>query len=380
MKKILFYLSAAVLLFGCGGPSRIAELERSIEAFRDSVRNTGLAVAVVKDNRLIYSRGFGLADLETGRPVTDSTLFRIASISKSFSATAILQLIEAGKLSLSDDASALAGFPVRNPKWPDTVITLEMLLSHTSSLNDSQGYFTFDGINPESNPDWAKCYNDYEPGTGYAYCNLNFNLAGSFIEKLGGERFDQYIVHHILDPLGLYGGYCVDSLDASRFAKLYSSDPDNGSVDGAMVESTAAYDPRREVLASYRSGIDTPVFSPTGGMKISAPDLARYMLVHMNYGRSPEGVRILDEALARSMQTPRSDEEHYGLALWVDEGSLVPGVRLVGHTGGAYGLRSAMFFDPEAKYGFVMMSSGTDGANDRIIPGTLRRLYDAFIR
>ena len=80
------------------------------------------------------------------------------------------------------------------------------------------------------------------------------------------------------------------------------------------------------------------------------------------------------------MQTPRSTDENYGMALWIDEGTLVPGVVLVGHTGGAYGLRSAMFFDPAEKYGFVMMSSGTAGANDRVIPGTLRRLYDAFIR
>lgn len=378
MKKIVPLLSALLLLGAC--TSREARFEQSIESFRDSIGNTGLAVAVVKDNRLIYSHGFGLADLETGRPVDDETLFRIASISKSFSATAMMQLIEEGKVSLSTDASELAGFSIRNPKWPDTVITLEMLLSHTSSLNDSQGYFTFNGIDPALNPDWAKCYNDYEPGKGYAYCNLNFNLVGSFIEKLSGERFDQYIVHHILDPLGLYGGYCVDSLDASRFAKLYSTDPDNGSVDGSMVESKAAYDPRREVLATYRPGIDTPVFSPTGGMKISAPDLARYMMMHMNYGTSPSGVRIISEAASRDMQTPRSTDENYGMALWIDEGTLVPGVVLVGHTGGAYGLRSAMFFDPAEKYGFVMMSSGTAGANDRVIPGTLRRLYDAFIR
>ena len=85
----------------------------------------------------------------------------------------------------------------------------------------ARGYFVLDAVNPATNPDWVECYNDYEPGTGYEYCNLNFNLVGTFIEKLSGERFDQYVVHHVLEPLGLYGGYCVDSLDASRFVKLY---------------------------------------------------------------------------------------------------------------------------------------------------------------
>src|SRR5690606_30777814 len=118
-------------------------------------------------------------------------------------ATSIMQLVEAGKLSLEDDFSDLVGFKIRNPKYPETVITLRMVLSHTSSINDSQGYFNFDSINPEKGGSWAKCYNNYEPGKGYQYCNLNFNMVGAVIEKKSGERFDQYVKKHILDPLGL---------------------------------------------------------------------------------------------------------------------------------------------------------------------------------
>ena len=359
------------------------DFEKEMEAFRDSIGNIGMGVAVVKDGKIIYTHSFGLADIENGTPVKENTLFRIASISKSFSATSIMQLIEQGKLSLDTDVSTLAGFPIRNPKYPDTVITLEMLMSHTSSINDSQGYFSYDGINPETNPDWGKCYNDYEPGKGYEYCNLNYNLIGAFIEKLSGERFDQYVVHHVLEPLGLFGGYCVDSLDTSRFAKLYSNDPDNGSVNGEMVESKDAYAPRSERIRNYRTGLDTPVFSPTGGMKISAPDLARYMIMHMNYGVGENGQKIISEASSKSMQTPRSADENYGLALWVDEGGYIPGITLTGHTGGAYGLRSAMFFDPQKKYGFVMISNGTSNSASSgdyaVIDGSLRRMYKYFI-
>lgn len=131
----------------------------------------GFSVAVVKNNKIVYTKSMGMQDIEKNLPLTDKAIFRIASISKSFSATSIMQLIEAGKLSLDDDFSDLVGFKVRNPKFPNRVITLRMIMSHTSSVNDSQGYFSFDVINPAKNPNWEKCYNDYEPGKGYMYCN-----------------------------------------------------------------------------------------------------------------------------------------------------------------------------------------------------------------
>ena len=376
MRKSMLFAALLAGLLSCG-QSPEAAFEKDIEAFRQKIGNVGLAVAVVKDNRIVYSQEFGVASLETGRPLQKNSLFRIASISKSFSATSVMQLIQRGLVSLDTDVSTLAGFPIRNPKYPDTVITLEMLLSHTSSLNDSQGYFVLDVINPETNPDWAKCYNDYKPGTGYEYCNLNFNLVGTFIEKLSGERFDQYVVHHVLEPLGLYGGYCVDSLDASRFASLYSYE------NGKYIEQTAAYEPRSERIANYRFGYDTPVFSPTGGMKISACDLARYMMMHMGWGTAPDGTVIISEASSRSMQTERSAPEHYGLALWHDYDK-IPGIELVGHTGGAYGLRSAMFWAPDRSFGLVCISSGTYGdyedEQSGVLEGTLQRLYTHFCR
>ncbi|MBQ2090474.1 MAG: beta-lactamase family protein [Bacteroidales bacterium] len=377
--KLRFFVLAAVaaMTLSCGENAEEAFV-KDIEAYRQQMGNVGLAVAVVKDNKIVYHANFGVKDIETQEPVQDNSLFRIASISKSFSAVSMLQLVEKGLVSLDTDVSDLAGFPVRNPKFPDKVITLELLMSHTSSLNDSQGYFTLDVINPDVNPNWAKCYNDYAPGEGYEYCNLNYNMVGTFIEKLSGERFDQYVVHHVLEPLGLYGGYCVDSLDTSRFVKLYNYD----AKQDKMVEQAEAYAPRRDRIDNYRFGYDTPVFSPTGGMKISACDLAKYMMMHMGYGTSPDGVTLITKEHSQSMQTPRSDEEHYGLAIGIVD-DRIPGVTLVGHTGGAYGLRSAMYFAPDRSYGLVMISSGckVDGEGDQnIINGTLTRMYNHFCK
>ena len=177
----------------------------------------GLSVAVVKEGKVVHTQALGWK--EEGKEALETTdLFRIASISKSFTVTALIQLVEKGLISLDNDVSDLIGFQIRNPKFPDTVITLRMLLSHTSSINDQQGYFTLDAIHPEKNATWQAAYNAYVPGKGYEYCNLNFNLAGAILEKYSGMRFDAYIQENILKPLGLYGGYNVDQLDKSRFA------------------------------------------------------------------------------------------------------------------------------------------------------------------
>ncbi len=337
----------------------------------------GLSVAVVKNNRIIYTHSFGSKDIATNTPLTNDCLFRIASISKSFSATSIMQLAEAKKLFLEDDISNLVGFKIRNPKFPGTIITLRMVMSHRSSINDRQGYFTLDAINPDKNNNWAKCYNDYEPGTGYQYCNLNYNMVGTIIEKISGERFDQYVKRHILDPLKLYGGYCVDSLDKSRFATLYEY---NDSLN-EFIAAPAAYAPRSEEIRHYTMGYSTPIFSPTGGMKISAPDLAAYMIMHMRQGRY-RGKKIMSKQSAKQMQTQLPGKEGYGLAMMTTE-KLIPGKTMKGHTGSAYGLYSAMFFHPEEKFGIVVISNGchpayTDGFN-AVIKKTVNCLYGHFI-
>ncbi|MBC6366939.1 serine hydrolase [Algoriphagus sp. AK58] len=373
MKNMLLLLS--LLIFGFQAQALNQTKER-LTQLMENQPVMGLSVAVVKDGKLVYTDALGWKE-EGKVPLQASDLFRIASISKSFSATSIMQLVEKKKLSLDDDVSELIGFQVRNPKFPNTVITLRMLLSHTSSLNDSEGYFTLDAINPSKNPNWEKVYNAYEPGKGYQYCNLNFNMVGTIIEKYSGERFDHYVKTHILDPLGLYGGYNVDDLDVSRFATLYNYSRDSAK----FMPSPAAYASRREELASYQMGYSTPIFSPTGGLKISAPDLARYMIMHMNHGKG-EKAKIISKKSAQEMQTPLSSDENYGLALWKTD-KLISGVELTGHTGSAYGLYSAMFFDPEKKYGFVVITNGCDPVEEegyiRVIRKAVNILYEDWI-
>jgi CubicO group peptidase (beta-lactamase class C family) len=380
IKAISLKILSITFLIFCS-LSVFAQNEKAEADLRDIMKKldvVGLSVAVVKKGEIIYANSFGLKNIETKAPLSNTDIFRIASISKSFSATSIMQLIEAGKLSLDDDFSDLVGFKIRNPKFPDKVITLRMIMSHTSSINDSQGYFTLDAINPSKNPDWAKCYSDYAPGSGYDYCNLNYNMVGTVIEKLSTERFDNYVKNHILNPLGLYAGYNVDSLDASRFATLHEYD----ATTKTFKPSPAAYNPRREEIRNYTMGYSTPIFSPTGGMKISATDLAKYMSMHMNMGKY-QGKRIISKKSAKLMQTKIADEEGYALAL-TNLDDLIPGKKMVGHTGSAYGLYSAMFFHPKEKFGIVVITNGcnptyTNGINNVLRAG-VNSLYESFIK
>ncbi len=366
---------------------------QKLASFVDRSQTVGLAVAAVTNGALVYTASFGRKSLEEDIPLRDGDLFRIASVSKSFTATALLRLLDQGTLRLDDDAGERAGMPIRNPKHPGLPITVRMLLSHTSSLNDSRGYGSLDLINPAAGPDWARSYRDEAPGARYEYANIGFHLLGAIIERVSGTRFDRFVRQSVIAPLALYASFNPDDLDRSRFATLYSPDPTARTAAGrpAFRPQPAAYQsPAEQIDANYRMGYSTPLFSPTGGLKISARDLARYMLMHMNAGADPAtGTRILNKETARLMQTDAvqiDPHNSYCLALRHTL-NLIPGERMTGHTGSAYGLISALFFEPEKKFGFVMMTNGvtpeyarkTDGYA-RIQREVITLLHDSFIR
>lgn len=350
MKKICLLLLFPIFTFAQ------TSLEQKINKVAEKYDATGITVSVVKKNKPIYDYAYGKKDIASGEKLSVNDVFRIASISKSFSSVAIFQLIEKGMLNLEDEVSDLIGFEVKNPQFPQDKITLKMLLSHTSSIGDSQGYFSLNTIDPDKNEHWGKVYNNYAPGSAYEYSNLGFNMIGTIIERVSGERFDEYIVRHILNPLGLYGGFNVNNLEKDRFVTLYEFE------NGKYVASPNAYHPRKEEISNYTMGYSTPVFSPTGGMKISTKDLAKYMQLHMNYGKTGK-VRLIRKKNSKLMQTPVNKDSGYGLAL-LQTDKIVPGVTLTGHTGSAYGLYSFMFFNPKKKYGMVIITNGCNNCQN----------------
>lgn len=194
----------------------------------------GLGIIIYKDGREVYSRFIGSrhidgADLRENAPITRDTRFRIASPSKQFTSYTLMQLVEQGRLRLDDDASKYLVFSLRNPAYPDMPITLEMLASHTSSLRDGDNYMAPPDVSikeffvPQGRMWEGGAHFDPKeepPGQFFHYCNLNYGLLGTIIEKVTGERFDLYQKEHILKQLSTMADYVPDNLSREAFSNL----------------------------------------------------------------------------------------------------------------------------------------------------------------
>ena len=377
---------SAIMLQGCSTvPSAQQKTDEAIQGILEQFDAVGISAAVVKDGQIVYSNAFGYKNLETQAPLEKDNFMRIASISKSFTATSLLQLVDKGLLSLDADVSDLIGFKIRNPHHPDIPITLKMVLSHTASIKDKEDYFTLDHLNPAVYGNCIESYYEYKPGEGYNYSNMGLNLAGAILEKVSGVRFDDYVRENVIWKLGLYGGHNNDSLDMSRCALIYKYE------DGQWVASDGAYRSRAEDMPTYVLGYSAPIFSPTGGVKISAEDLAKYMMMHMNHGQY-NGTQIISEESSKIMQTPvrvsgDPGAAEYALCLTefkdyvVEEKYNVPGNYLIGHTGGAYGLNSIMIWSPSDNWGIVAMSNGFKSVEGKsFLKSITQAIYNACIR
>ena len=385
ISRFFLAIAASLLMLQACAPSMEEKAAQAINEVMAEFQNVGIAAVAVKDGKIIYNGSFGYKNYETKAPLQDDDVMRIASISKSFTATSLLQLVDKGIISLDDDVSDLIGFKIRNPHHPDIPITLKMVLSHTASIKDKEDYFTLDHLNPAVYGDCIESYYEYKPGEGYNYSNMGLNLAGTILEKVSGVRFDDYVRENVIWKLGLYGGHNIDSLDASKFALIYNKE------NGEYVASEGAYRSRADEMPGYKFGYSAPIFSPTGGVKISAHDLAVYMMMHMNYGEY-NGVRVISQESAKAMQTPvwmikNEGEDQYGLCLkefvdYIDDPIYnTPGSYPVGHTGGAYGLNSIMIWSPADGWGIVAMTNGyTSVKGKSFLKELTNAIYNAQIK
>lgn len=362
-------------------------LDLDIITIMEKYQAIGLSVVVVRDNKIVYTRTFGYnpdyndSTLQMAIPIDG--IYVIQSISKSFIGTAIMQLVENGKVSLEDDVNNYLNFTVRNPKYPHTPITIRMLLSHRSSINDKQYGWTFDQINPKKGKKWQDCYNDYSPGTRFSYCNLNYNLLGAIIENVTRERFFDYIDEHIVNPMGLYASFNLTKIDSTRLVRNYSFNRISKTYEkDAYIYNYKHYNKK---LKDYQLGSSsTAFFSPSGGMKITAVDLAKYMIMYMNYGEY-DGKRIISRESVMEMWRPQGNDEspdsyfsQYGFSFsrW---NRIVEGESFVGITGGAHGIHSAMYFNPEKKFGFVVICNGCT-SDIKMKDSIVKVLYNHLIK
>lgn len=375
---ILFY----IISFSCCVQST-KTLPEEIGQIMRKYQCVGVSVVVVKNNNIVYKNILGYnpdyTDTTLRKPIPDNGVYVIASISKTFVSTAIMQLVEKKKLKLDDDVNNYLSFKVRNPRYPDFPITIRMLLCHRSSLNDSQYDWTLRQINPKTGKRWKECYNDYPPGEDYKYCNLGYSLLGAIIENITGERFYDYVEKHITKPLGLNASYNLTKIDSNLLVKAlnYDSDKKIFKKDNAIYN----YSYFEKKLKDYQLGYTVASFSPTGGVKISAIDLAKYMIMHMNDGKY-DGKRILSRKSELEMRKPQMGNPVYGLAFSHYKGR-VKGVELDGMVGYAHGVHSSMLFNPKEKYGFIVICNGcTSGGPDgqKLNTEIIQKLYKYIIK
>ncbi|WP_058302129.1 serine hydrolase domain-containing protein [Gorillibacterium timonense] len=361
------------------GTCRMDELEEDIRSILEKHQVVGLAAAAIDRNGVVWSGEWGWRNLEKGLPVTEDTVFRIASVSKTVVAAAFLQQVERGCCRLEQDIGDILGYPVRNPRYPDKPITALHLMTHTSGIQDHYADFVV-ATRSESPPRLkleelllpaGRYYTDalwgeHEPGSphGFTYSNVGAIILATMVEKLTFQRFDLYCLEQLFDPLGmLKSSFSLDHFDnLQEISVLYEYSVKENRFQPALDDYSNGR-PALPDLEGYRPGTNAGLFSPQGGLRTTMRDLIRFLDAFLFEG-AWEGARILSEESIRRMRQAewtgwRNDGffRNSGLQLHLTD-DLLPGIRLYGHAGDAYGLLSDFYYEPEEGWGFCFAMNG----------------------
>lgn len=369
------------------------------------------AIGIIQDGKPIFSNAVGIRQLPDVA-ANEDTKYRIASISKLVTAIGVWQLIEQGSIDPSRDVSEYLGFTLRNPHHPHTPITVQMLLSHTSSVRDGgipgsynipYGYPISAFFDADSPCHVAGCWAPEEepPGYFFAYCNMNYCLLGTIIECVSGERFDRYMTNHIFTPMGLNCGFHVAEMSpeaqaqiGTLYRKLNASgiaDPADGTWLPQQDDFTKGY-PTQD-YAAYAIGTNGSLFGPMGSLRISINELCQIMLMFC-HGGSHNGHQILKQETIDRMFTPvwifdsqRNNGDSYGTLMTCygmgphiftngngDRLTADGKLPFAGHTAEAYGLVGGMAFDHRKGNGIVYFAAGL-GFDPHDYPGAYSSFY-----
>lgn len=323
-------------------------LESWIRAQMDYRGLPGMSLGIVYDQALVYARGFGYSDLEKQTPATPQTIYRIASITKTFTATALMQLRDAGKLRLDDPVvQYLPWFKIQNRHPGAPAITIRHLITHTSGLPREAAFpYWTDHKFPSREEMIAALANQetiYAPETEYKYSNLALALAGEVVAAASGMAYDQYVEKNILAPLGMTRSSVFLSEDEKRdLATPYSRRLEDGS---------------RNVMPFT----DSKGITPAANMSSTVEDLARYLALQFRDG-AQGGSQILKGSTLREMQRVHWLQPSWrsgrglGFSVWqMDEHTVV------GHGGWVAGNRTQIAFVPKNKVGVIVLTNADDG-------------------
>jgi CubicO group peptidase (beta-lactamase class C family) len=317
----------------------------------------GTVVVVVKDGRVLFEKGYGYSDIKSEKPVDPKkTLFRPGSISKLFTWTAVMQLQEQGKLDLDRDVNAYLDFEI--PPAFGKPITLRNLMTHTPGFEESiKGLFVYDPKLKRPLGATLKVWTPeriFPPGEVSAYSNYGAALAGYIVERVSGERFEDYVAHHIFAPLGM-----KHSTFDQPLPKALAGDMSSGYQD-------TSGDPKPFEIINV---------SPAGALSISGDDISRFMIAHLNDGAFG-GVRILKPETARLMHSniyrPEPTLAAMGLGFYHEDRN---GHVIIGHGGDTVFFHSDLHLILDENVGLYISenSLGKEGGDIR------RALFAGFM-
>jgi D-alanyl-D-alanine carboxypeptidase len=322
----------------------------------------GVAVGVVQDQKLVWSQGFGYADVATKKPMTADTRFRIASNSKLFAAIAILQLREAGKLRLDDPVVQHLPWFTMKPAGPDDgPITIEQLLSHSSGLQREAGDH-WSSFNFPTEAELQKLMPEREaafpPQTRWKYSNLAFAVAGLVVEKISGQRWADYVQANILKPLNMTAT-SVDKPDPG-LATPYGNRTPGGT---------------RRVMPF----VDAHGMAAATGMSSNINDLAKFLSAQFRQG--PRSGNVLSAGSWREALRVRSVEEDWesgsGLGFDIER---VKGRTFAGHGGGYPGNTTMTMAQINDKVGVIVLTNTTDSGPGDIANQLMATVGDAVAK
>ncbi len=341
-----------------GVQAALAALDTQIVAAFKEKGLPSVAVGVVYDQNMLWSRGYGFADVDAQRPATPGTVYRIGSNTKMFTATMLLQLRDAGKLQLDElmakyapEVTLLTG----TNTWPQP--TFRQAASHTAGLAASPFYVEAD--RDVFLQKVATTSLTAEPGSGFVYSNLGFQLLGYTLETIAGEPYRQYVTEHILRPLGMESSG-FDAIAGDRLATGYA-------VDGAG---------QRAPVGSF--DLAGGYMAPAGALYSSVDNMAKFVELHFRSAPAADA-QILSSDSLRELRRPNvrvPDDNRwglksacYGLGMFQD---VEFGRAGFGHTGGVPGYASIVWMVPALKLGIIVLANQIDYAPAADITNMIR--------
>lgn len=337
----------------------------------------GLAASIVRDDGVVWAKGYGHMNLARGLSMTPQSVVGIASVSKLFTATAVLQLAERKQLSLDDPINRYLPFSIHNPDYPEVQITISQLLSHTSSISNGPSLWRTYSCDKQkySLKEWVRAYflpegefyhkegnfSRERPGKAFLYSNAGYTLLAYVVEVVSGQAFEQYCRRNIFLPLDMRNTSFVISdvpveLRGQMYSYGYNMDLERDLMEPGTDCGEVANGDYFFPLCHYT----TPTIGASGLYSCSQ-DLTHFLIALMNDGRWQKHV-ILSTLSIERLLTPNVDShllpgKFHAFGLGAYAMVLNNGAPVWGHTGADPGMSTYMLFSPETRIGAVVLAN-----------------------